>query len=88
MRSVLLGLFYNLLVMIGCAVLYGLVLVHLVTHFHWAAFFGEFWFFALESLALPTYLFLRNKKTMAAGALLSVAPYFLVVLPLAFIRGD
>lgn len=87
-RPVLLGLTYNLLVMVGFAVVYGLALAHLVAQFQWARFFGEFWFFALVALSLSAYFFARAKKSMALGALLSFVPYYLVVVPLAFFQGD
>jgi hypothetical protein len=87
-RSVLQGLLYNLLVMVGFAIVYGIALVHLVAQFQWARFLGEFWFVAFIALCLPAYLFSRSKKTMALGALLSFVPYLLVVVPLTFIRGD
>ena len=87
-RPVLLGLRYNLLIMVGFAVVYGLALVHLIAQFQWAQFFGEFWFFALVALSLPAYFLARTKKSMALGALLSFVPYFLVVIPLSFLRGD
>lgn len=87
-RSVLLGLLYNLLVVVGFAIIYGLVLVNLVARFHWARFLGEAWFFALVALLLPAYFFFSSRKPMALGALLGLVTYFLVVIPLVFIGGD
>jgi hypothetical protein len=81
-------MFYNLLIMVGFAVAYGLALVHLVVQFPWAHFLGDVWFFAVVALCLPAYLFARSNRSMALGALLSFVPYLLVVLPLTFMQGD
>ena len=82
----LLGALYNATFMLGAAIFYQLALRELVL-FEWARFFGEPWFFAIESLILPVLFLRQGNRELCVGALFGIVIYFLS-LPLAFIHGD
>jgi hypothetical protein len=83
-REIFIGVGSNVLFLLCCCGVYNTILIECVRKYDWAAFFGEFWFFALEMLFLPLVFAALGKRLRALGALTAIVVWVFIFIPLAF----